>query len=369
MAENYKAEMDKVRSARIKLLKDHPFFGDLAFSLPIEFKADLNPPTAATDGRKIYFHPEFVMKIPLTELVFVVAHEIGHCMLMHLIRRCNRTPRRWNVACDVVTNQLLYHNRIGTKPSWVIFEPDIFFKADGLVEKVYDLLPEDLDQDAFDGHLEPDGEDKDDLVADWRSKVAKAAATAKTAGNLTGDLESFIEQLTESKVNWEEHLWAFVTKARGTDRTYAKLNRRMQAVDTIMPGTYGERMGPIVIAADCSGSTDDEMLSQLSAEVNKIVADLRPEKVHVLFFDTEVKKHDEYDADDPVEIKAYGRGGTCFRTIFEYIDEHGIEPENVIVATDLECDDFGPEPSYPVMWAVMQGNCTNAPWGEVLVVD
>lgn len=369
MTDTYKTELEKVRSARIRLLKDHPFFGDLAFGLPIKFDDKLDPKTAATDGNNIYYHPEFVNRSTPAELVFVKAHEIGHCMLMHIVRRGNRNPGRWNVACDVVVNELLINNRIGTPPKGIIYIPEIYAQANGLVEKVYDLLPEDFDQEPLDAMIEPKDGEKGEFEAKWRGNVAKAAATAKAAGQLTGDLEAFVDQLTTPKVSWRERFREFITKTRGTDRTYTKINRRMQAVDTILPGVIGEQLGEIVFAIDCSGSTDDEMISQCSGELASIQEELRPSKIHVLFFDEEIKKHDEYEADDPIEVKAYGRGGTRFASIFEYIEQNNIEPENCIVATDLECNDFGPQPNYPVLWCVMQGNETDAPWGEVLVVD
>jgi VWA-like protein DUF2201 len=39
----------------------------------------------------------------------------------------------------------------------------------------------------------------------------------------------------------------------------------------------------------------------------------------------------------------------------------------VIVLTDLECDDFGDDPGYPVLWvSVREGK---APFGEVVLMN
>ena len=56
--------------------------------------------------------------------------------------------------------------------------------------------------------------------------------------------------------------------------------------------------------------------------------------------------------DYPIGAKTLkGRGGTRFAPVFEYVDDHQLNPDCVIYFTDLECNDFGPDPGYPVLWA------------------
>ena len=50
--------IDKIIVARVGLLLRHPFFGNMATRLKIEEASDWLP-TAATDGRTIYFNREF----------------------------------------------------------------------------------------------------------------------------------------------------------------------------------------------------------------------------------------------------------------------------------------------------------------------
>ena len=49
--------IDKIIVARVGLLLRHPFFGNLATRLQIKEASDWLP-TAATDGRNIYFNRE-----------------------------------------------------------------------------------------------------------------------------------------------------------------------------------------------------------------------------------------------------------------------------------------------------------------------
>lgn len=382
MSDKYAEHMKRIRTARMQLLAKHPFFGDLAFGLPIKWDENLNPPTAATNGVDIIFHPGFVEKLPMDELVFVLAHEVMHPALLHILRFGNRDLKRWNVACDIVVNYLLAQAGIGKMPSFGIYEPSLYLAGQGKVEKIYDLLPkqpEDYNEPgegngngkygSMDAMLEPSADKQEEMAANWRNKLHQALQTAKKAGNVPGGIEAFVEEMTKPKVSWREKLRSFIMTTRGTDRTWAKRNRRYASMDLSLPGNYGEKMGEIAVFIDCSGSTDDEMIAQCGQEIASIQEELRPEKVHVMYFDTDVKKHEEYEPDEPLTIKAYGRGGTCFRTCFEYLDANGINPESCIVMTDLCCDDFGPKPDYPVMWCVLQGNLDQAPWGEVLVVE
>ena len=92
--------------------------------------------------------------------------------------------------------------------------------------------------------------------------------------------------------------------------------------------------------------------------------DLHPERVHVLYFDTKVLRHDEFEDDDTVSMSPCGGGGTAFSPIFKFIDEQGIDPQCCVVLTDLCCNDFGSEPTYPVLW--VSNDQTKAPWGQVV---
>lgn len=388
MTEKHLVQMKKVRGARMALMADHPFFGDIAFGLPIKWDDTLNPPTAATDGTKIIFHPDFVDKLTPKELVFVLGHEIMHPALMHIFRRGSRDPYKWNYACDIVVNYLLHESLcqsvdgkdpVAKMPEWVLYDYNLYWQGQGKVENIYDLLPKDMkygipgsgksNNASMDAVFDADPKDQDNLAADWRNKLAQAAQRAKDAGKMTAGLEAFVDQMTTPKVPWQNHLRNFILTTRGQDRTWAKRNRRYAASNLIMPGVYGEKMGPIVFAIDCSGSTSDKMVSQCGQEILSIQEELRPDKIHIIYFDSDVKKHEEYGPDEPFDVKVYGRGGTAFSPIFRYIEEHNLEPDSVIVATDLYCGDFGPKPDYPVLWCILDGGADEAPWGQVLRVS
>lgn len=374
----YKEQLTKVRKARIKMLGEQPFFGGIAFGMPIKFDTSIK--TAATDGEQIIFNPKFVDVLTPNELVFVTAHEVMHPAFMHTLRRGNRDPAKWNVACDIVVNYVLKQSRVGQIPQGAWDRPDLYHLGHGRADEIYDLLPPgDYGEPgsgmsggggSLDEIVDADPANAQNLAAKWRNKMQQGLQAARQAGKVSGELESMVEQLTVPKVTWQDRLRNFVMTTRGQDRTWAKPNRRYMSSGLKVPGRYGEQMGEFAFFIDCSGSTSNRMISQCSAEINSIKEELRPEQTHVVYFDTEVKKHEAVSPDDPLDVKAYGRGGTCFRTSFEYIEQQGIELTCAVVATDLECDDYGPQPPYPVLWLVMEGShYAPPPWGEVLEVN
>jgi predicted metal-dependent peptidase len=89
-------EMDKevherIITARVGLLLRHPFFGNMATRLKIQ-RADWLP-TAAVDGRNLFYNVQFFNAMNNKEIEFVVAHEILHMVFDHLTRREDRDPR------------------------------------------------------------------------------------------------------------------------------------------------------------------------------------------------------------------------------------------------------------------------------------
>lgn len=78
----------------------------LIFSLmyPVEHVCTLNIPTAATDGKRYYWNPRFILKHSHRGLRIVCAHEAWHAIYMHPSRRGSRNPKLWNIAVDYIVN-------------------------------------------------------------------------------------------------------------------------------------------------------------------------------------------------------------------------------------------------------------------------
>lgn len=68
--------------------------------------------TAATDGRKYYWCPEFLEKLTQDELIVVFAHETYHIIMQHCngIRTFGKYPGIWNLAIDYVVNSCIEYD-------------------------------------------------------------------------------------------------------------------------------------------------------------------------------------------------------------------------------------------------------------------
>jgi len=94
-----------MEEARAGLVSTHPSLGYLSFKL--KWFADPTCKTAWVDGVSVGFNPEFIMGCTKGQRKFVAAHEVGHPMLGHHLRRGDRDPELWNQACDYVLNWML----------------------------------------------------------------------------------------------------------------------------------------------------------------------------------------------------------------------------------------------------------------------
>ena len=95
----------KMARARTRLVLDNPFFGSLALGLNIH--RDDSVPTMCTDGRFIKWNGDFVDQHTDKEIIGVVAHEVLHVAFKHMLRRGERDPERWNIACDHAINHIM----------------------------------------------------------------------------------------------------------------------------------------------------------------------------------------------------------------------------------------------------------------------
>jgi predicted metal-dependent peptidase len=224
----------------------------------------------------------------------------------------------------------------------------------------------------MDEMLEPVDDNGDPLDADemarveseWKEQVAVAAQSAKRRGKLPAGLERVIDEAIKGKVRWQDVLARFLTRARVDTRTWARPSRRYISQGIYLPSTTGQRLGEIVVFVDCSGSVDKAMLDRFTGELRALHSGLRPEKLHVVSFDSRVQAHTEIDPDGEVNPAYKGGGGTAFSPLWKWVENHGVVPVAAVVLTDLICSDFGAEPDYPVLW--VSTHQTTAPWGEVV---
>ena len=356
--------LDRIVIARVGLLLRHPFFGNMATRLKIQ-AADEWCPTAAVDGRTLYFNTQFFNAMNNKEVEFVIAHEILHCVFDHLGRRDQRNPKLYNIAADYIVNNLLVRDRIGAKPKVVncyqdfkydkwtseeVYE-DLFKQAEKNGQDYLDQLGEMLDEHLdLEGDGSDDGDNKDgksgrpryskaelDQIKDEIKEAMLSAAQAAGAGNTPGEIARMIKDLTEPKMNWRELLRQQIQSTVRNDYTFSRPSRKGQMTGAILPGMNFDETIDICIALDMSGSIGDDQARDFLSEIKGIMDEYKDYNIKLWCFDTKVYNEQDFSADggdDLMDYEIKGGGGTDFDANWTYMKEEGIEPKKFIMFTD-----------------------------------
>lgn len=116
-----------------------PFIFSLLY--PVEHVCTANMPTAATDGRRYYWNPKFVMGKSLAGLRLICAHEAWHAIYMHPQRRGSRNPKLWNIAVDyIVNNAVMEDLKVRKKDAKDVFVKNLgkYMTLEQLVQQIKD---------------------------------------------------------------------------------------------------------------------------------------------------------------------------------------------------------------------------------------
>ena len=132
-----KKSFEILSNARRALILRYPFIGSLLMRMDIVPVRDRRVRTACTDGTKVYFDIDFLSNLTNEEQIFVLGHEVYHCVLSHLVRLQSRDPQLFNIATDKEVNNLLKQDGL-TPPANLLFpEGDEVGKN---AEMIYELL-------------------------------------------------------------------------------------------------------------------------------------------------------------------------------------------------------------------------------------
>jgi predicted metal-dependent peptidase len=366
LAEMREEVHDRVIVARVGLLLRHPFFGNMATRMRVQSCDDWCP-TAATDGRNLYYNTQFFNALTNKQIEFVIAHEILHCVFDHIVRREDRDPRTYNIACDYLVNNLLVRDKIGERVDQIQIFQD--FKYDGWTsEEVYDDIFEKYDEEELealgqllDEHIdwEKDGDQqgegnnapgagdkegrptysKDELkkIRDEIKESMITSAQSAGAGNLPGEVARMIKELTEPKMNWRELLRQQIQSTIRNDFTFSRPSRKGWHTGAILPGMNYDETIDLCVCIDMSGSIGDAQGRDFLSEVKGIMDEYKDYKIKLWCFDTQVYNEQDFSADggeDLMDYEIIGGGGTDFDVNWTYMKEQDIQPKKFIMFTD-----------------------------------
>jgi predicted metal-dependent peptidase len=413
---------DKITKAKAHMIARYPFYAIIAFKMDFrnaEEDGMWMVRTMGTDGRHCWWNTDFVISLTLDELIGVIAHEVLHVAMMHMLRRGMRDPIIWNVAADAVINPILLDSGLKLPSDRIFIEKYQGWTAERAYDDLAKSQPDlpkkfsvpmpgsdkpgqgkpsqsngngkadqpgkgdgqgDQDDDGEPGEGKPlwgtfmeprndDGEamseaDKSTLENEIKITVVQAAEAAKAIGKLPGALHGLIKAVGTPSVNWKDYILSFVKGAVPDNYTWTRPNRSIMA----NYGIYAPRMenrgcGNGVLSIDVSASVSDAELVTDVTEIVGLIEQLNPDRLWIIQHDAIVQKVEEWEAgEDFKELKVAGRGGTNIQPVFRKVEKMDEQIDWMICFTDFAINDFPPAkdaPDYPVLWA-----CTGPDRGE-----
>lgn len=387
-----KALLRLLEADRARLLLWHPFTARLALHLAIVPLCDWRVPTAATDGRHVFFDIDFADTLTPAERVGVLAHELWHSAMAHSLRQGPRDRKLWGLAADAEVNALLSADGLQVPEHAVRFSEMAGRSAEQIYAWLRDQCPQEwLGLATYDVHDPLPGatpqhvdwvEDPDfacgaamseEMRRQWQHNLAVAMQSAARAGALPAGVAQLVQKVLEPRVSWNQVLSQFLQRSRAGASSWARISRRHIWRSAWLPGRADQSLR-IVVGLDTSGSTEG-LLASFVAELRGILKSFREYDILVLECDARIHRETRIT---PANASGWmrevvgaggllGGGGTSFLEIFERADKE--DPHALLLFTDG--DGLAPEhpPRWPVLW-VLAGEGARRPvdWGQSVVI-
>ena len=381
MPSSSQAEIEQsVLRARIALSLRQPFLASAIMRLPIKDATVYGwCKTMATDGYHIFFNVNWVANLSQSEIRGVLAHEVLHVIFQHSSRRSNRDPELWNIAADHAINLLLIEQGFSLPKGGLANYAYRGMSA----EKIYSLLPQKtsyaLESKKHKGgttdNAENSGEipgigtdvldpDSPEVVGARDSDMPDTAqlneicatlrddAASKLQGNAAGFFKSECTAIEESRIDWRDLLRGWLVDRIKNDWSMWPCSKKHLHRGLYMPSLGIEAPGHIIFAIDTSGSMSNEDLAEIFAEV-RVYRETYPCRLTVIQCDAKIQSittYEEMDGEEiPPKVQLFGRGGTDFRPVFQWIDENAVGAY-LIYATDGEGNFPKTEQTGGVIW-------------------
>jgi len=387
----------KITKAKARLMLEQPYFGTIASSLDLKKNNEIL--TFVSDGYTMSYNSEYLERLNLDEVEFMMANGAMHTVLQHTERLNNRTQWLWQTATDYVVNAMLVKNGM-TAPEYANYEP----KFEGMyAEEVYDILRSEM-MDNSDYSMEQETEqitdanddihaenitmhedlESNDLAKDTQtqqdSQEKKETATTeemqehmeqifqklKRQGDLPKDLAFVIPQYFSHQVDWREFLYGYIATHAKTSYSFSPPNMKYLYRGIYLPSLSSDLLR-VIIAIDTSGSVDETLLGTFLAEVSSMMQQYPNYEIDLITADAKVHTCKTFLPGEPLTYEVNGGGGTDFRPVFDYIDKHIDYPTLLLYFTDGQGTFPKDTPSYDVLWVMPEP--IEIPFGEVVILE
>lgn len=326
-----------------------PALGGLLSRLRVIYTLKVD--TQATDGYNLFVNPFFTNELDFTGKVFLLLHELLHCLLNHPRRGIGYDQNKANIAMDYEVNLLVVDFGIVSK--------ETILKIGGLIdekyqkigfESIYKKIPNSLvkkfksqgsviSKSEGDKIAEAEGYsiDSTDNSKEWAEAAMQVARSLE--GSNFSSFKLKINNLYKVTKDWRNEFRHIIGNALSPEDTRrAFTNKNILVSQNRIANTDKEKwnnMNFIVAAIDTSGSMPQQYLNTCLRHVFQIANQKKPENLLVLQFDTKICDiHMYHNAKEIDNIKIKGRGGTDCKCVWDYLSNHKIHTELLIVFTD-----------------------------------
>jgi len=342
--------------------------------------------TACTDGRDVAYGRKFLEALSNEEVRFLILHEVYHKMYRHLRtwkHLHDKDAQCANQACDYVINlQIAEENHsdgFATMPEGGCLDRRFRNMS---TQQVFDIIYQEkqeegggggggkpIDDHDWDGAKELSDEEVQELEDQIEGAIREGAILAGKQG--AGLSDSF-KELLKPKVDWRKVTRKFVSEqCVGRDYgTYARPNRRFIGSDIYLPSLVSETIPELLVALDTSGSCWSA-LPYFLAEIKSICSTIKPHKLHLMFWDTNVvyEMHEGNNVEDLKVKDAFGGGGTDVNCVTTYLKEHNIKPTASVILTDGYLSNGWGKWDHPVLWCLVNNKTDVPPKGKFVRVE
>lgn len=381
-----------------KMLVKYPFFGSVVTN--VDYKESKDIIAAATDGKIIYYNPDFLNVLNISEQIFIFAHEVCHIAFNHILRSENKDNDLWNIATDAVINQFLKRDGLTMVQGGVDIKEAINYDVETLYEKLLqnkqslesDKSKQDVGHDSHELWEQAVKKYKEENVNEKKDKTGLEKKQEEL--EKTGEKDAFKKNLEEKKKQLEglkeeilKQSLQTGTLANGDVRSISDIGTSKPIIDWryalreaikydvdwsyknaiiedgIIKANLEEQPIPEAeIVLDTSDSINNKLLRGFLRECKNI---LKQSKLKVGCFDTKFYGfHEIRTLKDIDNIILEGGGGTNFEVA---VNAFTRRVENKIIFTDGYAS--MPNTSIDVIWIVFGNKKINPKSGKVIYID
>ncbi len=385
---NLNAE-DSIVKAKIQLNQSKPFFAYILMHFRFEERNSIASICVSNENR-VYYNKGFIESLNNEECEAVLCHEVMHVALQHFARLGGRDKSLFNIATDLVVNNILLANKMrlpsnALKPDAnrynFIGHKGVFTVSDihkKTAEEVYDELKRNAVKTVAYSAKAIDQHDYKPLHSEavqqqskkWGRVLSEAYAYAKSQGREPKGIERAIDSLLQHKMNWKALLQKHIMQLLPYDYTYSRPHKKSASAGFYIPAVKRDTV-EVACAIDTSGSISQEELTSFLAEVIGIAKSHDNIKMTILTCDCGI--NDVYEVSNGsipkiMSLKIRGGGGTSHVPVFNYFK--GRKKPNLLICFTDGFTTCPKESNIKTLWLISKGGIdSEINFGEVIKME